>query len=125
MALKFYNYQKVCNMLTGGGYEVFTTFGNDFDICDQIADTQKAIKAIEETYGRAFREWKSNYKYITEFCMTLNWKCWLWSAEIPENIHPTNEEISETYAKLYYKCDSWCLDNLKGEAKDYYTNITN
>lgn len=53
------------------GYEVITTFGNDFDIADAFGKS-----AIMETYMRAMAEWKTNYKYLTELALILNWKCW-------------------------------------------------
>lgn len=51
------------------GYETFTTFWEDFSIADVFG-----TNAIEDTYNRAFNEWRNNYQYLTELVMILNWK---------------------------------------------------
>ena len=43
------------------GYELQTTFWNDFSIADRFG-----LSAIQDTFNRAFKEWKENYKYLTE-----------------------------------------------------------
>lgn len=93
------------------GYEVITTFGNDFDIADAFG-----AAAITDTYNRAMAEWKTNYKYLTELALILNWKCW--------QHHGKNEEYSRLYADLYYKTRGYALDNLKGEELTYYYETT-
>ena len=90
-------YKEYC--LTNFNYEVKTTFFDDFSIADRFG-----AAAIKDTYKRAFNEWKNNYVYITELCMVLNHKCWMW--------YDKNETISELYGDLYYKCRDWCLENL-------------
>ena len=42
------------------GYELQTTFWNDFSIADRFG-----LSAIQDTFSRAFEEWKENYKYLT------------------------------------------------------------
>ena len=93
------------------GYKPLTTFYLDFSIADKFG-----LTAIQDTYNRAFEEWKSNYKYITELVMVLNWKCWRW--------YQVKDEYSRLYSNLYYKLDEWCMDNLKGEELDYYIQTT-
>lgn len=44
--------------MTINGYEMQTTFWQDFSIADKFG-----ISAIEDTYERAFKEWKDNYIY--------------------------------------------------------------
>ena len=56
--------QQMCSMT---GYEPITTFWDDFSIADAFGKN-----AVEDTYDRAFREWKSNYKYLTELVMIIN-----------------------------------------------------
>ena len=102
-------YKEYC--LTNFNYEVKTTFFDDFSIADRFG-----AAAIKNTYKRAFNEWKNNYVYITELCMVLNHKCWMW--------YDKNETISELYGDLYYKCRDWCLDNLKGEELTYFLETT-
>lgn len=43
------------------GYELQTTFWEDFSIADRFG-----LSAIQDTFKRAFEEWKNNYKYLTE-----------------------------------------------------------
>ena len=57
--------------MTINGYEMQTTFWQDFSIADKFG-----ISAIEDTYERAFKEWKDNYIYLTELVIVVNWKCW-------------------------------------------------
>ena len=51
------------------GYKPITTFYTDFSIADNFG-----ANAILDTFKRAFRSWKDNYKYLTELVMVLNWK---------------------------------------------------
>lgn len=90
------------------GYKPITTFYQDFSIADKFG-----ASAIKDTYKRAFSEWKSNYKYVTELVMALNWKCW-------EHYDKKAFDISKLYSNLYYELDEWCANNLKGEELDYY-----
>ena len=46
------------------GYRPFTTFWMDFDIADKFG-----VSAIKDTYRRAFAEWRSDYRYLTELVM--------------------------------------------------------
>ena len=93
------------------GYKPFTTFWQDFSIADLYG-----ADAVKDTYNRAFKEWKNDYKYLTELVMVLNWKSWQ-HAE-------SKKKLSELYADLYYKADSYALDNLEGEERDYYWQVT-
>ena len=77
------------------GYVEKTTFGMDFDIADAFGE-----QAIKNTYERALKEWKNNYKFFTELVMVLNYKCWQW-------YYRGNQTISKLYADLYYKADEY------------------
>ena len=94
------------------GYKQITTFYSDFSIADAFG-----VGAIKDTFNRAFNEWKSDYKYITELVMVLNWKCW-------EHYGAGNMGLSELYQKLYYKADEWALDNLTGDELTYFLRTT-
>ena len=50
---------------------ISTTFWMDFTIADHFGKN-----AIQDTFNRAFKEWKSNYKYLTELVGVLNHKLW-------------------------------------------------
>lgn len=53
------------------GYELQTTFWNDFSIADRFG-----LSAVQDTFNRAFEEWKEDYKYLTELVLVLNHKIW-------------------------------------------------
>ena len=89
------------------GYEVFTTFWDDFSIADSFG-----ISAIKDTYKRAFEEWKWDYKYLTELVMVLNWKIWYW--------YKKDKRLAKCYNDLWMECDEYAYDNLKGEELDYF-----
>lgn len=99
-------------MILENGYEMQTTFYEDFTIADAFG-----IDAIKDTYKRSFRDWKNNIIYVTELVMVLNWKCW-------QHYEHNNIEFSKLYSDLYYKSHDWCLDNLKGKDLEYYIKTT-
>lgn len=93
------------------GYELKTTFWNDFTIADIFG-----VEAIEETFNRAFDEWKSKVEYVTELAMVMSWKsCYHYGK---------NEQYMTLYSKLYHKVDDWCLDNFKNDDLTYYIQTT-
>lgn len=49
------------------GYELQTTFWEDFSIADRFG-----LAAVLDTFNRAFREWKGDYKFLTELTLVLN-----------------------------------------------------
>ena len=53
------------------GYQCFTTFWSDFYIAELFGKN-----AIQDTFDRAFEEWKHDYKYLTELVVVLNYKVW-------------------------------------------------
>ena len=93
-------------------YKFKTTFYNDFAIADMFG-----IKAVEDTYKRAFKEWKSDYIYLTELAIVTNWRCWLHYGQ-------GNLDLSELYSTLYYKTRHYALKHLKGEELSYYLKTT-
>lgn len=92
--------------------EFSTTFWSDFSIADAFG-----VKAIKDTYKRAFKEWKDDYKYLTDLVIVLNHKCW-------QHYEKGNTEYSQLYEKLYYEAHDYALDNLKGEELSYYLRVT-
>lgn len=93
------------------GYEVKTTFWDDFSIADRFG-----VKAIKDTYNRAFKEWKGNVTYVTELAMVLNHKIWQYA--------DVDTEKMNIYDKLWRECDHWCCMNLKGDDLTYYYDTT-
>lgn len=88
-----------------------STFYADFSVADVYGP-----KAIRDTYARAFGEWKSNHKMLTELVAALNHKIWYW--------HGLQDmEYAELYDGLWKEADGWALDNLKGEELTYFTMV--
>ena len=94
------------------GYHPLTTFYTDFSIADGFN-----VEAIKDTYKRTFKEYKGQYKYLTELVMVLNWKCW-------EHYDKGNSQYSQLYQDLYEKTDEYALDHLKDEELSYYFRTT-
>lgn len=93
------------------GYEMQTTFWMDFGIADAFG-----VDAIKDTYKRAFKEWKSNYIYLTELVMVLNWKIW--------QHYKTNDVYAKLYNKLWEEADLYACENLKEEELRYFYKTT-
>ena len=98
-------------MILENGYETFTTFWSDFTIADKFG-----VDAVEDTFNRAFEEWKHNYKYLTELTLILNLKLWQW-------YNLGNEDMYTIYNKCWDKCDRYGCNNLKGEELKYFLDI--
>lgn len=94
------------------GYHPISTFYEDFSIADAFG-----LNAIQDTYDRASKEWKHDYKMITELVMVLNHRCWL-------HYEHGRVEMSKLYCKLYYELDDWCLNNLHDSELEYYIKTT-
>lgn len=93
------------------GYRLKTSFWEDFSIADVYGET-----AIEDTFNRAFRDWKNNLEYVTELSMVMSWKSCYWWIK--------NDSYMQLYSDLYHKVDNWCLDNLRGSDLTYYLKTT-
>ena len=98
-------------MMEQCGYEVRTTFWDDFSIAEKFG-----VEAVKNTYNRVFNEWKTNVEYITELVLVLNWKIWQHNEK--------NETLALVYNDLWEKCDGWCMENLQGDDMDYFLSTT-
>jgi hypothetical protein len=94
------------------GYEMMTTCYSDFSIAERFG-----IKAVKGTYEELFREWKDNYKFLTELVIVLNHKIW-------EHYYKGNDELAKVYNDLWGKADIYACDNLKGEELSYFYRTT-
>lgn len=90
------------------------TFYMDFTIADVFG-----VNAVKDTYNRAFKEWKADYKMLTALVVTLNHKIW----EHYETT-PRRKDLVELYNDLWTQADEYALNNLKGEELEYFYNIT-
>lgn len=93
------------------GYEVRTTFWEDFSIADLFG-----LPAIQDTFNRAFGEWKEDYKYLTELILVLNHKIWQHYEKKPN--------VATLYNSLWEQADRYAAENLKGEELEYYYDVT-
>lgn len=93
------------------GYEIISTFGADFDIAEGFG-----AAAIQDTFNRAFAEWKDEYKYLTELVLILNWK-------IGQH-YGTNAEYSLLYSELWKAADEYACSNLEGDELAYFYRVT-
>ena len=91
------------------GYKPITTFWQDFSIAERFG-----VKGVRDTFNRAFKEWRGNYKYLTELVMVLNHK--IWQHYDPNKTSP----LAEVYNELWRDADAWACENLKGEELDYF-----
>jgi len=94
------------------GYEMQTTFWDDFTIADRFGK-----EAIQDTFDRAFKEWKTDVVYLTELVMVLNWKLW-------QHYENGRQAFAELYDKLWKKADKWAVSNLKGKDLTYFFQTT-
>lgn len=97
--------------LPGTDYELKTTFWMDFTIADAFG-----TDAVQDTFNRAFSEWKTDHIYLTELVMVLNHKSW--------QHHRTNRALCNLYADLYWKAAGEAETTLTGDALRYYLNVT-
>ena len=89
-----------------------TTFWMDFSIADRYGS-----KAVSDTYRRAFREWRHDYRYLTDLVMVLNHKIWQhWEAG--------DETMARLYNDLWTEADLYATENLEGEELAYFYRVT-
>lgn len=100
-------------MTLPNGYEMTTTFWQDFSIADCFG-----VTAVRDTFNRAFNEWKSNHVYLTELVITLNLKIW-------QHYEKNGScELSRLYNELWEKADNYACENLKGEELSFFYRVT-
>lgn len=105
MIIKTFDSEAFC------GYKQITTFFEDFSIADNFGES-----AVRDTYKRAFKAWKADYKYLTELVMVLNWKIW--------QHYESNESLARVYNDLWEQADAYACENLKGEELKYFYRTT-
>lgn len=93
-------------------YEFKTTFWMDFSIADRFGK-----EAVQDTFDRAFKEWRNDVEYVTELAIVTSWKCW-------EHWEKGDNGLGVMYHDMYYEVMGCCLDHLKGEDLRYYLETT-
>lgn len=93
------------------GYKVRTTFWDDFSIADLFG-----LPAIQDTFQRAFKEWKGNYEYLTELVLVLNHKLWQHYKHKPE--------YATLYKTLWKQADRYAVEHLKDDELSYFYDVT-
>ena len=93
------------------GYKPMTTFWEDFSIADRFGTS-----AVRDTYRRVFKEWKGDYKYLTELVLVLNHKIW--------QFHQQGKmDMAELYDTLWRKADSYAVEHLEGAELRYFYRV--
>ena len=93
------------------GYKPKTTFWDYFTVAERYG-----VGGVNDTFRRAFDEWKDDYVYLTELVLVLNHKIWQW--------HGKNNALAGVYGKLWKEADGYAVDNLKGNELDYFYATT-
>lgn len=96
--------------------ELFNIAENTFFMDFSIADVRGA-SAIKDTYKRAFNEWKDDYKMLTALVIVLNHKIW-------QHYEAENNKLASLYNELWEQADQYACDTLKGEALEYFLEVT-
>lgn len=81
-------------------WRVGTTFYGDFVVAQHYSEKDSSLYALEDTFKRAFGEWKNSIKYMVELCLVMNHLCWNTFSE-------GKMEISGWYSDRYYQIKSW------------------
>ena len=96
------------------GYKCFTTFWSDFYIAELFGKD-----AIQETFDKVFAEWKSDYRYLTELVIVLNYKIWYFYEGAKKN-----DVYCKLYNDLWEIADRYACENLKGKELQYFYETT-
>lgn len=116
-------------MAEGIGYEPQTTFWQDFCIAERIS----GLEGVQDTFKRAFAEWRDNRVYLAEMALVLNHRGWSWwhvseklkQSNVPgDNVKATLvSEIARYYFNRYYDVVDYVRDNYNEEDIAYFNRI--
>lgn len=88
------------------------TFWQDFTIADHFGGD-----AVKDTFNRAFNEWKTDYKMLTELVMVLNHKIW-------QHYEQDHDALAHLYNDCWAVADEYAMSHLKGEDLKYFLETT-
>lgn len=94
------------------GQEFTTTFSMDFRIAEHFG-----AGAIRSTFTRAFREWRSDYRYLTDLVLFLN-------RRLAEHYMAGREALASLYDSMWSEADGWAVEHLQGEELRYFQSMT-
>lgn len=72
------------------GYKMKTTFWNDFTIADAFG-----TEAVQNTFDRAFPDWRGDVVYLTELVLVLNWKIYEFYEKTNEAAQKAKDEAAQ------------------------------
>lgn len=101
----------IWNIENLNGYKPITTLWQDFSLAEQLDN------GVERVFKLAFKDCKSDYKYITELALVLNHKSW-------QHYKNGNKRVSNLYSRLYDEVNDYAITTLKGNELTYYFNTT-
>ena len=79
-----------------------TIFYGDFKTAEAFVKNGSEPDALEDTWNRAWQEWRNNAAYVTELCVVMNHLCW-------EN--ESDVKLCKWYADKYHYCYSRIFSN--------------
>ena len=88
-----------------------TTFWSDFSIADAFGKD-----AVRDTFNRAFEEWKSDFRYLTDLVIVLNHKIF--------QHYAGDRELAKLSDELWRIADGYAMGNLTGKELEYFFNAT-
>lgn len=90
------------------GYKFKTTFWNDFSIADAFG-----TDAVQDTFDRAFPEWRGDVVYLTELVLVLNWKIY----EFYEKTNDAAQKAKDEAAQVQHADDEAKLADAAKDTK--------
>ena len=102
----------VCSYPEWQENRVRSTFWSDFTIADAFGPS-----AVQDTFNRAFRGWRADYRMLTELVVVLNHKIW-------QHHGAGNGELAKLYDGLWREADAWATEHLKGSEMTHFYMVT-
>ena len=101
-----------------------TTFKQDFTTADAYG-----ISGVQDTFNRAFNEWKGHYQYLTDLVIVLNHKIWehyrlAVANRANEEAYKQHLELGYLYDQLWKQADAYACENLNDNELEYFYRTT-
>lgn len=94
------------------------TFAQDFRIAEVFGD-----KAIQDTFRRAFKEWKSDIRYLTALYIVVNHLSWDWYGKDDKRANLYIEFQGRINDFIFTQKDGK-LKNVTQAEQDYFTRAS-